>query len=347
MKKLVALVIAFAMVFACVACAAEKTPTTAAAPAAEAKAETAAAPAAETAAEPTEAQKLKIVHCLIHTINYFPLLEAQGAEAAAKEYGCDFEYSGPASYPDSAGQIESIETAVASGADLIIVDAVDTVVAGQAAQAAIDQGVAITCSNSGVTDGIGLGCWSTDNYAASEQGAVELANAIGGKGKVALLCYGQGTKSCEDRAYGFLDKMASDYPDIEVVSVQWITASTDDGADALKTVIAAHPDVDGVFATCQDISQGMVVGIKELDMVGQVKLVGFDSGSAVNQAIRDGVLTGAIMQSPYNMGYMACKAGIEYILNGTKPEQWFNDTGILFVTKDNIDSEDAAKVMYD
>ena len=91
----------------------------------------------------------------------------------------------------------------------------------------------------------------------------------------------------------------------------------------------------------------MIVGVQEADKVGAYTLIGFDSGSIVNDAIRDGILTGSIMQSPYTMGYESVKAAIEYLQNGTEPDEWFNDTGVMFVTQDNIESDDAAKVMYD
>ena len=53
------------------------------------------------------------------------------------------------------------------------------------------------------------------------------------------------------------------------------------------------------------------------------------------------------MQSPYPLGYLSENAAYYYLHDGRDPEEYVNDTGLLFVTKDNIDTEEAQNVMYE
>ena len=50
------------------------------------------------------------------------------------------------------------------------------------------------------------------------------------------------------------------------------------------------------------------------------------------------------MQSSYQMGYKGVNT-INKIIKGEKVDK-FIDTGVVFVTKDNIDSEEAKAVLY-
>lgn len=293
-----------------------------------------------------EKKDLLVVHCLIREFQY-GLAEAAGAKAAADEYGARFTYFGPVNFPDAATQVEHIESAIAMGADLIIIDAVAADVATPIAQRAIEQGIVITCSNSGIQDGVGLGTWATDQEAAAARAADEMAKAIGGKGKVAVIGYGRGAASSEIRATAFVKYMNERYPEIEVLPIEWaVTADAIGSADTARAYLAAHPDIAGMYAGNSMTTEGMVAGVKELGKAGEIVLMGYDHSDAIRAAIREGSLYGCIMQSPYNMGYEAAKAGLEYITKGvTPPPPWFKDAGVYFMTKDNIDSPEAELLM--
>jgi ribose transport system substrate-binding protein len=230
---------------------------------------------------------------------------------------------------------------------LIIIDAVARDVATPLARRAIDMGIAISCSNSGVEEGVGLGMWGTDQVAAAARAADEMAKAIGGKGKVAVIGYGKGAHASEIRAYAFVEYMEKNHPDVQVLPVEWAaTADAIGSADTARAYLAAHPDLACMYAGNSMTTEGMVAGVRELGKAGAITLMGYDHNDAIRAAIRDGSLYGCVMQSPYKMGYEAAKAGLEYIVNGVKPSgPWFNNTGVLFMTKDNIDSDEAQLIM--
>jgi ribose transport system substrate-binding protein len=174
-----------------------------------------------------------------------------------------------------------------------------------------------------------------------------MAQAIGRTGKVAVIGYGKGAHASEIRAYAFVEFMQKNHPGITVLPVEWAaTADAIGSADVARAYLAAHPDIVGMYAGNSMTTQGMVTGVKELGKAGSVTLIGYDSNDAIRAAIREGSLYGCVLQSPYKMGYEAAKAGLEFITKGVKPTgPWFKNTGVLFMTKANIDSPEAQLIM--
>ena len=74
-------------------------------------------------------------------------------------------------------------------------------------------------------------------------------------------------------------------------------------------------------------------------------MIGFDSGKAQTDAIRDGLMAGAITQDPIKMGYETVKAAVAAI-NGEELEPVI-DSGYYWYDKTNIDDEDIAAVLYE
>src|SRR6266508_3129142 len=76
------------------------------------------------------------------------------------------------------------------------------------------------------------------------------------------------------------------------------TAST----DITKSILAANPDVAGIYGSNEGSAIGVVKGVEEANKKG-VKIVGFDSGKAQIDAIKSGLMAGAITQNPIDIGF--------------------------------------------
>ena len=62
----------------------------------------------------------------------------------------------------------------------------------------------------------------------------------------------------------------------------------------------AHPNVKGIFGTNEGSAIGVVNAVKELNKKSVV-VVGFDSGKLQIDAIKSGVMAGAITQNPIEL----------------------------------------------
>jgi len=60
--------------------------------------------------------------------------------------------------------------------------------------------------------------------------------------------------------------------------------------------------------------------------------------------VRNDTLQGIAVQNPYRMGYDGVKIALA-AAKGEEVSKYIN-TGVVFVTKDNIDSEEAQRVLY-
>lgn len=109
-------------------------------------------------------------------------------------------------------------------------------------------------------------------------------------------------------------------------------------------VLTSNPDLTAIFGANEPTAVGMARAIKERGFAGKLVSVGFDGNQDLQNFVRDGTLEGIVVQSSYQMGYKGVNT-INKIIKGEKVDK-FIDTGVVFVTKDNIDSEEAKAVLY-
>jgi ribose transport system substrate-binding protein len=77
---------------------------------------------------------------------------------------------------------------------------------------------------------------------------------------------------------------------------------------------------------------------------GQITAIGFDGNGDLQEFVRGGVLEATAVQGSFQMGELGVKAAID-VLSG-KTVDSFIDTGVVLVTKDNIDDPVAQNVLY-
>jgi len=89
----------------------------------------------------------------------------------------------------------------------------------------------------------------------------------------------------------------------------------------------------------------VVNAVKELNQAGDIIVIGFDSGQAQIDAIRDGTMAGAITQNPVGIGYETVKAAVDALNGEELPEAI--DTGFSWYDAENIDDEEIQAVLYE
>ena len=114
--------------------------------------------------------------------------------------------------------------------------------------------------------------------------------------------------------------------------------------------ILSQDNCIAIFGSNQVAAEGVLAANANLNVLGSdaangdVIGVGFDAGSIIKAAVKDGTLVGAVTQSPLMMGYYAIYA-LTAAANGQKLEDvptdgyWYDAT--------NMDDEDIAPNLYD
>ena len=170
-----------------------------------------------------------------------------------------------------------------------------------------------------------------------------MSGLIGGSGKVAVIAHDQTSRTGIDRTEGFVDEIKANHPGIEVVAVEVGGGDHLKSAEITKTLLAANPDLKGLFATNEGGAIGMVQGVQEAGAT--VIIVGYDSGKAQTDAVRSGLMSGAITQNPVGIGYETVKAAVAAAKG--QSVQSSIDTGFYWYDASNIDQPEIAAVLYD
>ena len=269
-----------------------------------------------------------------------------GAEQAAEEFDVEITFEGPDTEADVDQQIQMLQTALDKSPAAIGFAALDSQAAGPLLQQAKDAGIPVIAFDSGVESDIPLTTAATDNLAAAAEAAKHLAEAVGHEGKVALVVHDQTSVTGQERRDGFVDYMTENEPNIEIVDVQYGGGDQAKSADLAKAIIAANPDLKGIYGSNEGSAIGVVQAVKELGIdPAQLAVVGFDSGKAQMDAIRDGLMIGAITQNPVGIGYETVKAAVEALDGKELPKTI--DTGYYWYDASNIDDEKIQAVLYE
>ena len=269
-----------------------------------------------------------------------------GAEQAAEEFDVEITFEGPDTEADVDQQIQMLQTALDKSPAAIGFAALDSQAAGPLLQQAKDQSIPVIAFDSGVDSDIPLTTAATDNLAAAAEAAEHMAEAVGHEGKVALVVHDQTSVTGQQRRDGFVDYMEENEPNIEIVDIQYGGGDQAKSADLAKAIIAANPDLKGIYGSNEGSAIGVVQAVKELGIEpSALTVVGFDSGKAQMDAIRDGLMIGAITQNPVGIGYETVKAAVEAIDGKELPKTI--DTGYYWYDATNIDDEEIQAVLYE
>ena len=267
-----------------------------------------------------------------------------GADKAAAELNVTVTFEGPDNETMVDKQIDMLAAALAKHPAALGFAALDSQAAIPLLKQAQDAKIPVIAFDSGVDSDIPLATASTDNLAAAALAADKMAGLIGNKGKVAVVVHDQTSRTGIDRRDGFVNRIKEAYPDIEIVSIQYGAGDQLQSTEITKSILQANPDLKGIFGANEGSAIGVVNGVRESGRK-DVVIIGYDSGAAQKQAIRDGIMAGAITQNPIGIGYETVKAAVAAVKGETVPKNI--DTGFYYYDKSNMDTPEISAVLYD
>lgn len=277
-------------------------------------------------------------------------------------------YSAPEVRDDVNEQVNILDEELARYPVAIGIAAIDTTACTIQFDLASENGIPIITFDSG-SDYQNVGSHiSTDNLAATKTAAAQLAYAIEETGEIAVFVQDSISMTAKQRSQGFLDAIATDFPNISVVNVYHMdqlgtmqqtiaaekNAALPEGEEPLvaenitqKDVVAyileKNPNLKGIYATNLDTTQLVADVLKNLERT-DLKFVGFDGGGEQMELLESGLLNGVIVQNPFAMGYATVVAAARVAL-GLGNES-FVDSGYTWVTPENMKDKDIKKMLY-
>lgn len=279
------------------------------------------------------------------THSFWKSVEA-GARRAADELGVEMIWKGPLKEDDRAQQIAVVQQFVSSGVDAIVLAPLDDNALRRPVESAMRRDIPVVIFDSalkGEAPGDFVSFVATNNRLGGRLAGEELARLLGGKGKVVLLRYAEGSASTMEREEGFLEAIA-EHPDIAViVDNRYGGATISSAQDAAMNLLDRLREADGIFCPNESTTQGMLLALRQTGLAGRKTFVGFDTNSMLLQALDRGEIRALVAQNPKRMGYLGVTTAVRH-LRGEKVETYI-DTGCVLVTKDNRETPEVQAVL--
>jgi ribose transport system substrate-binding protein len=278
------------------------------------------------------------------TSHVFWLSVQAGALAAGEKFDVNVVWNGPAQETDYNRQIEIVDSMIARHVDGLAIAAAERKALVQVIDRAVSLGMPVAVFDSGVDSSNYLTFIATNNYEAGQMGARELAKLLQGKGSVAMIMHEAGSASTMDRERGFEDAMTKEFPGIALIARQYGHSDRSKARSAAENILAAHPDLGGLFASSEPSSIGTALAIKSRGLGGKIKFVAFDSSDSMIEDLKAGVISAMVVQDPFKMGFEAVKVLVDK-LHGVNPSKRIDLTPHV-IEKSDLDKPEIRELLY-
>jgi len=272
---------------------------------------------------------------------------SKGANEAIKKYpGYTVSVQGPASESNIAEELSMLENAVTRKVAGVVLAPSDPDALIPGMKKAWEAKIPVVIIDSMVSkagDKYYKSFLATDNEKAGQLCAQKMIDAVGKTGKIAIMSYVAGVGSEIGRVGGF-KKYIETHSKLKIVGPFYSQAQMATALNQTTDALAANPDLKGIFGANEPTAVGMGRAIVQAGKAGKIVAIGFDGNEDLQNFVKDGTLNAIAVQGSYQMGAM----GIETVMNslqGKKVQKSLN-TGVVIVTKDNIDSPEAKNVLY-
>jgi len=272
-----------------------------------------------------------------------------GAAKAAAEQNVDIVWRGPLREDDRDSQVSEVEGFVSRGVSGIVLAPLDESALAVPVANAVQRGIPVVIIDSGLKGEGYVSFVATDNRKGGRLAGEQLAKLLGGKGKVVLLRYTEGSDSTNNREEGFLEAIKQSLG-IQVVSSNQYGGADVEGAYKKGEALLSNykqPDgklaLDGIFCPNESTSFAMLRVLQDNGWAGKVRFVGFDSSDNLAKGLRDGHVDALILQDPVRMGYLGVKAMVDHLQG--RPVEKRVDTGVHVITKENMNEPDMKELL--
>jgi ribose transport system substrate-binding protein len=283
------------------------------------------------------------------THEYWKSIHAGAIKAARDEAaaGTPIEviWKGPVREDDREQQVQVVEGFLTQRIDGIVLAPFDKNALVRPVEEASRSGIPVVVIDSALESAIPVAFVASDNHRGGELAAEEMGRLLRGRGKVLLLRYQEGVASTEAREQGFVEKLRSAFPNVEIVSSnQHAGATRDTAKSAAENLLNRYSELDGIFTPNESSTAGMLLALQDLGRAGKIRFLGFDASDVFVAAIRAGNLQGVVVQNPFRMGELGVKTLIDHLRGRTVEKRI--DTGVSLITPANLENGSSQLLLH-
>jgi ABC-type sugar transport system substrate-binding protein len=241
---------------------------------------------------------------------------------------------------DSSTQSANLEAAIAQGVDGVVISPKDAQALAPAIQAVIDANIPVVTIDRAVQGATPLAHVGADNVRGGEKQGEYLMKILPEGGKIIELQGTVGASPAIDRSKGFNSVIAG-HPEFQIVFQQSADFKRDLGLSVTEQALQAHPDVDAIVAANDDMALGAAEAVAGAGL--DIPIIGFDALPEALQAVQKGTLAATIEQFPGGQTAGAMEILVNYLRNGTEPEQKITLIEPALITAENVGAAERAQ----
>jgi len=236
---------------------------------------------------------------------------------------------------DANTQLAQVENFVTQGVDAIVVMAVDREAAGPMVEEAVNAGIPVISVNRRlINQEIATSYVGSDDLNAGELEMKAVAEAMGGKGNIAILSGTYGHEPQIRRTEGYKN-ILKDYPEIKIVAENtgdWFRAK---GLSVTENWLQTELKIDAIVANNDEMALGAVRAVEEAGLLDEIIIAGVDATPDALSSLQNKKLNFTVFQDAKGQGRTSIKVAID-VVNGKTVEKEY-DIPFELVDLDKVD----------
>jgi ribose transport system substrate-binding protein len=259
-----------------------------------------------------------------------------GADKAGQDLNVEIRWDGPQKENDATKQVEIVENAITNKVDGIVLAPLDKAALVPAINKAKQANIPLTIFDSGADTENYVSFVATDNKKGGVIAGERMGRILGGKGKVAIILVQPNSASTMERESGFEETIKTKFPGMTVIRSAYGQSDRAQSMRVTEDVLTRNPDIAGIFGPNESSIVGALQAVKSRNLIGKIKLVGFDSTKQLESSLEKGEIDSLVVQNPFKMGELGVKTIVDHKA-GKKVERRI-DTGVALMTKENMNT---------
>ncbi|MEC8474743.1 MAG: sugar ABC transporter substrate-binding protein [Planctomycetota bacterium] len=241
---------------------------------------------------------------------------------------------------DLARQVALVEEMVASGVNAIVIAPADSKALIPTLRRAMQAGVVVVNIDNQLDksimeqESVSIPFVGPDNRSGSKMVGSYLADQLRPGDQVAILEGKTTAFNGVQRRLGFED--AARDAKLEIVTSQSADWETNKANALTISILSEYPNLTAIMASNDSMALGAVAAIKSLNRTGQVKVVGFDNITAIQELIRNDIVLATADQHAAELAVYGIEAALQQ-LSDQNAELLDVQTPVDLITKETLE----------
>jgi ribose transport system substrate-binding protein len=265
-----------------------------------------------------------------------------GAQTAAKEMGLEIDVQGPLSDTDVDAQIRVLEEAIKQRPQAIVVAPFMDNRMPAILDKIRDAGIRLVVIDTPVDMSPSPVLVSNNHLEAGRLAGQTSIYESKGRPTVVIISDNPESTISIQRLAGLKHALES-YED-SILGIYYGGQSEDKAYEIAKELLAGDKPFNTFITFDESATLGVAKVLKEQKKAGTIKLIGFDSSIYEIQLLEEGTLNAAIVQKPFNMGYLGVKTALKLI--GSDPTEDITYIESNVITQENMYLPENQKLLF-